>query len=234
MESSIFKKAFEAYERGDYKTAEIALYSLKDHLKTLKKNSKYKNNLYAKKDNLQLNRDGLNLEITDLQTERDSLLEDKNSIWEEINSIKSSIEEEYDTFNKYRGKKDDFIEWSKRKKSWSNLWYGKGGEKIPRHSLIWRDQDELDGYFNRMNNAKENIVQLKSEKNDAFERLNNIRDAIGEKNDEIRKVRDEIRKKCNKKGNTKKPHPYVKTKKDKNEIKDLENLIRKIEQKIPS
>ncbi len=234
MESSIFKKAFEAYERGDYKTAEIALYSLKDHLKTLKKNSKHKNNLYAKKDNLQVNGDGLNLEITDLQTERDSLLEDKNSVWEEINSIKSSIEEEYDTVNKYRGKKDEFLAWRTRNAHWSNGWYGGGGKKIPKNSIIWRSDGELDGYFNKMNNAKENIAQLKSERTNAFERLNNIRDAIGEKNDEIRKVRDEIRKKRNKKGNTKKPHPYVKTKKDKNEIKDLENLIRKIEQKIPS
>ncbi len=227
MESSIFKKAFEAYERGDYKTAEIALYALKDRLKTLKNCFEYKTNLYEEKDSLQVNKDSL-------QAYRDNVLEDKNSIWEEINSIESSIEEEYDTFNTYRGKKDEFLEWRTRNAHWSNGWYGGGGKKIPKNSMIWRSDGELDGYFNKMNNAKENIAQLKSEKNNAFERLNNIRDAIGEKNDEIGKVHIEICEKGNEIGKIKKICSYVKTKKGKDEIKKLQNLIRKIEQKIPS
>ena len=197
-------------KHGDIKRQMASVQSdftaLENRLDTLKNCFEYKTSLYAEKETL--------------HADKKSLFEDKDSVYEDIENIKRKIAEEYETLNEYHAKKDEFLEWSKRKPHISNLYYGKGGQKIRNHSVIWRNKGELDHFFSKINNAKDNITQLKSERSDAFEQINDIKNEIGKKNDAIMETRDAI-------ATTKKICAYVKTKKGKDEIKDLHNRIRK-------
>ena len=140
-------------------------------------------------------------ELDDAHKKKDDLYKQKQALHDEIKILDGLLQEAYsdkdDAYERVNDAQSDIDGWHSASKR-TPLLFGKGGKKIPEHSLFFMSHGDLAGYkryrdaaYDDVNSAKSSISYYKSQKQSLHGRINEFKNDIHDLKAQIHSIKQD-------------------------------------------